>query len=455
MVKSGTKVIKVGEQPTTLILSKCKLVVLDGDNKAKELTVDRGTISIGSHENADLRLVDETVSRQHAEIIKNRDGYLLKDLGSTNGTFVDSLRVKEIYLKSGSIIRAGKTKIKFMPQDEKIEIFPSKKESYAGIIGKSLELRKIYAILEKVAPTNVTTLITGETGTGKEMVAKALHANSKRHSKPFVVFDCSAVQENLIESELFGHERGSFTGATSTRQGAFEMANGGSIFLDELGELSIDMQPKLLRALEQGEVKRVGADSPRKVDVRVIAATNRHLKEEVKKGNFREDLYYRVSVVQLHLPPLRKRMDDMIMLVDHFIEVNSRAGSERNHNIKGIDEEAMQILRDYHWPGNVRELKNCLDRAMSLCEEDIISPDDLPEYIEEKSLVSSSPGIRGDLPFKEAKEEWVERFEKSYLVDLLKSNNLNISKAAKQAGIDRKSVQRLLKKYGLNVKDLG
>ena len=453
--KSGTRVLKVGEQPTTLVLAKCKLAVLEGSDSGKEVTMDRGTVTIGSDENCDLCLKDDTVSRHHAEIHFQKDGYLLKDLDSTNGTFVNSLKVKEIFITTGSTIRFGKTKVKFIPQDEKIEIYPSTQEKFSGIIGKSLPLRKIYGILEKVAPTNVTVVVMGETGTGKEMVAQAIHDNSQRAKRPFVVFDCSAVQENLIESELFGHERGSFTGATTTRQGAFEMANGGTIFLDEIGELGLDMQPKLLRALEKGEIKRVGADVPRKVDVRVVAATNRDLKAEAKQGRFREDLYFRLSVVQVHLPALRKRVEDIGMLVNHFIELNNRGGAERSKHVTGVDADAMQAIKDYRWPGNVRELKNVIDRSISLTDNTELKLEDLPEYVREQSVVTTSPKIRGDVPFKEAKEEWVETFEKDYIVDLLKRNDLNISKAAKQAGIDRKSVQRLLKKYNLNVKDLG
>jgi transcriptional regulator with GAF, ATPase, and Fis domain len=453
--KNETKIIKMGDLPTTLILSKCKLLVLDGNDEGKELVLDKPSMSIGTDQDCDLCLSDETVSRRHAELTKNKDGYLLRDNASTNGTFVDSLRVKEIFVAPGSVMRFGKTRVKFLPQEEKIEIYPSKKEQFDNIVGKSLELRKVYGIIEKVAPTNVSAIIMGETGTGKELVARAIHEHSKRAGKPFVVFDCSSVQENLIESELFGHERGSFTGATTTRQGAFEVANGGTLFLDELGELTLDMQPKLLRALEQGEVKRVGSDHPRKVDVRVIAATNRNLKEEVKKGNFREDLYFRISVVQVHLPALRKRSDDIPMLANHFVELNRKSsGNERNKNVRGITPEALQVLKEYHWPGNIRELKNVIDRSASFCEKELIDIGDLPEYLREKSVVTTSPRIRGDIPFKDAKEQWLESFEKDYLVDLLKRNNLNISKAAKQAGIDRKSVQRLLKKYNLNVKDI-
>ena len=452
---SDTKVIKAGELPTTLTLPKCKLVVTEGDDKGKEITIDKGVISIGSSPHADLALVDDTVSRSHAEIQKTKEGYLLKDSGSTNGTFVSGLKVKEAFLSAGTLIKVGKTKIKFTPKDEKLEIYPSKKSHYGEIVGKSLEMRRIFGILEKISPTNISCVINGETGTGKELIAKAIHANSQRAKRPFVVFDCSAVAETLIESELFGHEKGSFTGATTTRQGAFEVANGGTIFLDEIGEMNLDLQPKLLRALEQGEIKRVGADKPRHVDVRVVCATNRDLREEVKKGRFREDLYFRISVVQIHLPPLRKRMDDLETLVKHFIEVNLKAGHERKKTVSDIDDEALRLLHDYSWPGNIRELKNAVDRGISFCEGTTITVKDLPEYLRERSVVTgSAPKVDGAMPFKEAKERWIESFERDYLIELLRKNQLNISKAAKEAGIDRKSVQRLLKKYNLNVKDM-
>ncbi len=454
MPRSETKVIRSGEQPTTLLLPKSKIVIQGAEGGARDFLIDKGTITIGSAEGSDLRIEDETVSRNHAEIIKTKDGYLIRDLHSTNGTFVGGLKVKEAFLAAGSIIKVGKSRIKFTPQDEQLEIYPSKKTKYGEIVGRSLEMRRIFGVLEKVAPTNVSVVVVGETGTGKELIAKAIHQNSRRARSPFIVFDCGAVAENLIESELFGHERGSFTGATTTRQGAFELADGGTIFLDEIGELSMELQPKLLRALESGEVKRVGADRPRKVDVRVVAATNRKLKEEVKKGNFREDLFFRISVVQLSLPPLRKRGEDIPHLVKHFFDLAQKeSGGARQ--IDGITEDAMQLLQDYQWPGNIRELRNAIDRAFSLCDGDMIDVSHLPDYIQERSIVTKShTAMDGALPFKEAKDKWIESFEKDYLVEILRRNNLNISRAAKQAGIDRKSVQRLLKKYNLNVKDL-
>jgi len=449
----NTKVIRSGEQPVMLLLPKSKLMVIEATGDTHEFIVDKGTITIGGSDKSDLYLQDETVSRNHAEIVKTKEGYLLKDLESTNGTFVGGLKVKEAFLAPGAIIRVGKTRIKFVPQDEQLEIYPSKKSRFGDIIGKSLEVRKMFGILEKVAPTNVSVIVTGETGTGKELVARALHENSKRAKAPFIIFDCGAVAENLIESELFGHEKGSFTGATATRQGAFELADNGTIFLDEIGELSLDLQPKLLRALETGEVKRVGADRPKRVNVRIIAATNRNLKEEVKKGRFREDLFFRLSVVEVFLPSLRKRQEDIPLIINHFFELAKKENPDKH--IDGFTDEALKLMYDYQWPGNIRELRNCVERAYSFCDGSQIDVRNMPDYIQERSAVTQShPAMDPDLPFKEAKEKWIESFEKDYLVDCLRKNNGNISKTAKQAGIDRKSVQRLLKKYGLAAKDI-
>lgn len=451
--KGNTKIIRPGEQPTLLMLPKSKMIVIEGDGRSREMTLDKGTIIIGSSDRADIYLNDETVSRAHAEIIKNKEGYLIRDLQSTNGTFVGGLKVREAFLTEGSIIKVGKSRIKFIPQDEELEIYPSKSNKFGDLLGQTLEMRRIFGVLEKVSPTNVSVIITGETGTGKELVARAVHEKSKRSKSPFIVFDCGAVAENLIESELFGHEKGSFTGATTSRQGAFELADGGTIFLDELGELSLDLQPKLLRALESGEIKRVGADRPKRVNVRVVAATNRNLKEEVKKGNFREDLYFRLSVVEVNLPPLRKRQDDVPMLIEHFFNLSKmESGLEK---VEGFADEAFSLLKEYQWPGNIRELRNAVARAFSFCEGNQIEVKHLPDYIQERSVVTKThPAMDGDLPFKEAKEKWIESFEKDYLLDLLKKNDMNISKAAKQAGIDRKSVQRLIKKYNLDMKGL-
>jgi transcriptional regulator with PAS, ATPase and Fis domain len=442
-----TQMIRWGEQSTKMTLLKCKLTLTSGENKGKEFVLSQPVIHIGTKKENEIVLKDETMSRQHFEIRQTKEGYLLTDPGSMNGTFINNLRVKEAYLTSGALIRAGKTEMKFLPLDETFEIVPSKKTRFANLIGGSMSMRKIYTIIEKIAPTDVTVIIEGESGTGKELVASALHEKSKRGKRPFVVFDCSAVAENLIESELFGHEKGSFTGATGMRQGAFELADGGTIFLDEIGELTLELQPKLLRVLEQRTVKRVGGDRPINVDVRVIAATNRNLESEVKKGNFREDLFYRLNVAPIFLPPLRKRKEDVQMLIEHFIEEHNKANPQRE--IDGLEPQAFEILKNYDWPGNVRELKNSMSRIISFMEGPRIVVDDVPERIR-VPIAKAELDIREDLGFKDAKEQWVASFEKQYLAEVLKRNDFNISAAAKEAGIDRKSVQRLIRKYNLS-----
>ena len=302
-----TKISYVSGRPTTLHLRKCKLLIDNPDGTTSEYVFDQQEINIGGMDDNDLVVDDDTVSRYHCRIFQEDDAYILEDKGSTNGTFINRVRVREAYLKPGCTITLGKSDVRFQNLDERVQIQPNSRDRYGRIVGTSTRMREIFTILEKIAPAGVTVIIEGETGTGKEVVARTIHEQSNRKDKPFVVFDCGAVPDNLIESELFGHEKGSFTGASMGRQGLFETAQGGTIFLDELGELNLDLQPKLLRALEQREVRRVGANKPIKVDVRVVAATNRNLEEEVKAGRFREDLFYRLSVVRLILPPLRER----------------------------------------------------------------------------------------------------------------------------------------------------
>lgn len=443
-----TKVIRWEEQATKLVLSKCKLTVVNGPQKGEEFILTRPIIRVGTKSDNEIVIKDDTVSRTHFQITQSKDGYLCQDAESLNGVFINGIRVKEAFVSEGSIIRIGSTELKFLPMDETFEVVPSKKSRYANLIGGSMAMRKIYTIIDKIASSDVTVIIEGESGTGKELVAAAIHEKSKRNKKPFVVFDCSAVAENLIESELFGHEKGSFTGATGLRHGAFELADSGSIFLDEIGELNIDMQPKLLRVLENRSIRRVGGDRTMPIDVRVVAATNRHLESEVKQGNFREDLFYRLNVVPIFLPPLRKRKEDIPMIVEHFIEQHNEENPDRT--CEGISTSAMELLLAYDWPGNVRELKNTISRAFSFMEGKQILPDDIPERVR-VPIARAELDIREDLGFKDAKEQWVASFEKQYLAEILKKNGFNISAAAKEAGIDRKSVQRLIRKYNLNV----
>jgi DNA-binding NtrC family response regulator len=319
------------------------------------------------------------------------------------------------------------------------------------MIGRHPRMREIYAIIEKIAPTTTTVVIEGDTGTGKEVVAQTIHKLSSRASGPMMVFDCGAVPENLLESELFGHEKGSFTGAIMTRQGIFEMAHGGTLFLDELGELSLDLQPKLLRALEQREIRRVGSNKPIKVDVRVIAATNRNLEEEVRAGRFRQDLIYRLSVVRLFVPPLRERVEDIPLLVKHLLKIGAYSKNpDGSPRVTGISREALDFLCSYQWPGNVRELVNVVERACSFSEGEIIQASDLPEQVRGAPAASGGRDVPvGEYTFKEAKEKWVSSFERDYIVNLLKKNGGNISHAAREADIDRKYFRKLMRKYAI------
>ena len=341
----------------------------------------------------------------------------------------------------------------FNQEEEVIDIIPSEEESFEGVVGASVAMRQVFGILQRVAPTNLTVLIEGETGTGKELISRAVHSRSRRTSGPFVVFDCGAAPENLIESELFGHKRGAFTGAVGDRPGVFELAHTGTIFLDEIGELPLELQPKLLRVLEQREVRRVGGSKTKAIDVRVVAATNRNLREEVARGNFREDLYYRLNVVELHLPALRDRISDLHLLINHLI-----SASPHNPGVTGASDEVMSIFRSYRWPGNVRELSNCVIRALPFCDTDRITIDALPEGLraanedrraEDPVTSIVMPSVGRDMPFKDAKDQLIEAFEREYLLDLLDRHGGNVSRAARAAHMDRKSITRLMKKHDI------
>ena len=454
-----TKIAYISGRPSEIHLRKCKLVLQREDGSTAEYIFDQPSVTLGAMNDNDLVVDDDTVSRYHARIFQEDNAYLVQDNDSTNGTFVNRVQIKEAFLKPGCTVTVGKTDIGFQSLDERVTIEPASRDRFGRIVGKSLRMREIFSILDKIAPTGVTVIIEGETGTGKEVVARTIHEQSRRADLPFVVFDCGAVPENLIESELFGHEKGSFTGATTSREGLFEVAQGGSIFLDELGELSLDLQPKLLRALEQREIKRVGANATIKVDVRVIAATNRNLEEEVKNGTFREDLFYRLSVVRIILPPLRDRVGDLPLLAKHFLSSGAfNQDIEGNQRVKGISRDALDAMMNYHWPGNIRELLNIVERACAYAEGEYIQQADLPEHISgvkimRKRAAQSTNNARAEralqMPFKDAKEEWVSDFERDYIANLLSKNDGNISHAAREAAIDRKYFRKLMAKYGL------
>lgn len=435
MKKSDHTEILIGPGQKPLVLKKARFKVNKGKDAGKEMVIQRPLVSIGTLPENDLALADATVSRRHAVIEETPNGYVLRDLDSTNGTFVDGVRIREGYLSPGAIIRLGHTEISFSPLEERIENLKSEADHFGELIGSSTPLREVYGILERIALTDVTVLLEGETGTGKELAARAVHSRSRRAKGPFVVIDCGAVAPNLIESELFGHEKGAFTDAVRARQGAFELADKGTVFLDEIGELSQELQPKLLRALDQREAKRIGADKPIPFNVRIIAATNRDLEKEVKAGRFREDLYYRLSVVRIHMPPLRKRKEDIETISAHLLTAIS---ADIGKKISGLSPEAEAALRAYAWPGNVRELRNVLGRAAALCDG---------SRIEARDLVLS-PGSKTDT-LEELGGKTLEEIEKAAIHATLRSVSGNKTEAAKMLGIAYSTLYEKIKKYGM------
>jgi two-component system response regulator AtoC len=323
-----------------------------------------------------------------------------------------------------------------------------------AIIGKTPAMRLIYTRIEKVADKPTTVLITGESGTGKELVAQALHDNSRRNDQPFIQVNCGAIPENLFESELFGHEKGSFTGAATSKPGRFELADGGTLFLDEIGELPLAMQVKLLRVIQDGTFDRVGGIRSRQVNVRLIAATNRDLKTEVREGRFREDLFYRLSVIPIELPPLRDRIDDIPLLAAHFISgFNPRLGTQ----IEGVTPEAITVMKAYAWPGNIRELENLLERSMLLADPDarLLGPADLSGLGEPQEVTEEAPPAEGttsalaDLGLKEYVRAHTERLERAHIQRALSDSSGNVTHAARRLGISRKSLQIKMRLYGL------
>ncbi|HYO70205.1 MAG TPA: sigma 54-interacting transcriptional regulator [Archangium sp.] len=449
-IGSGTEVL-VLESRTTLKLRKCRIQVSAGPDDGKALVSDKERLRCGAHPTNDLVLAeDRTASRHHFEIINTERGWLLVDLNSTNGTFLDGRRIERAYLSAGAQIRAGSSTLTFAPIDEEVTVEPDREGELCGLVGQSVKMRQVFALIKKIAPMDVSVIIGGETGTGKELVAQAIHELSGRKKGPLVVLDCGAIPPNLIESELFGHEKGSFTGAMAARPGAFERAHGGTIFLDELGELRLDLQPKLLRVLENREVRRVGGNDTLEVDCRVIAATNRDLPKEIAAGNFREDLFFRLSVINLQLPPLRERREDIPLILKRGLadpEVMARHGRKR------ISPEALSLLMAYAWPGNVRELMNVLSHVLAFSDGEEVLPEHLPPRVRGQQREGPLP-FNEHLTFKDAKEQLLENFEREYVTSVLTRCEGNLSRAARESGLHRKSIERLVKKYHLDAKGM-
>jgi DNA-binding NtrC family response regulator len=435
-----TRALRAEEMPLVRHAERCRLSVTAGGQTVESAGE---ILRVGSKEGNALRLANETVSRYHFEIEPTAEGFLLRDLGSTNGTFVDGYRVREIFLPRRAQLKAGEVALSFEALGEDVAIELSREDRFGDALGRSASMREVFGVLGKVAPKDLTVLLEGESGTGKERLAEAVHLQSPRQRGRFVVFDCAAVPAQLMESELFGHERGAFTGAAGRRVGRFEEADGGTLFLDEIGELPLELQPKLLRVLERREIRRVGGAQVIPVDVRVVAATNRDLPREINRGAFREDLYYRLAVVRIRVPPLRERRDDIPLLVEHFVrEALDGDEPQAREVLSGISDSNWQGLMTHSWPGNVRELRNFIERTLAVSggvSEPMPSPATPP---------GGTPGIEPQVdlsrPFIEAREELLARFEGTYLAAMLARHGGNISRAARAAGLDRMHFKRLL-----------
>ncbi|MDB4945970.1 MAG: Response regulator of zinc sigma-54-dependent two-component system [Labilithrix sp.] len=429
-------------------------------------------VLVGSSAGSGLVLGNPTVSRIHAELEVREDGLWVRDLGSRNGTFVDGLQVTGARIPDKSRVRFGSLEVLVdyrTAQVHHVDLWPS--NEFRKLVGRSVRMRELFATLARIAPMDASVLVYGETGTGKELVARAIHDASPRASKPFVVVDCAALPESLLDVELFGHAKGAFTGAVGARAGALESADGGTVFLDEIGELPITMQPKLLRVLESRTIRRVGESTHREVDVRFVSATHRDLLTMVNAGEFREDLYFRLSVIPVEVPALRDRVEDIELLVSHFLRASTGGGH--------VTPELMRQLTGRPWRGNVRELRNFVERARALGATEALAMTSQhprvpagPASGGPSSRAASStptPGTSAPVParddvsravrtpdeavfkqaYKDFREVWIDSGEKEYVRQLLVRHDRNVSAAAREAEVDRTYIYRLIRKHDL------
>ncbi|MGO9765402.1 MAG: sigma 54-interacting transcriptional regulator [Myxococcaceae bacterium] len=415
-----------------------RLRVLEGTQAGQTFESGAEPLQLGSHPLNQVQLQERTISRCHCEVFADARGSLwVKDLGSRNGTRVDGIRVREAELKEGALLELGEARLRFELVADRTPLALSERTEFGALVGESAVARACFGLLERAAVSDVTVLLEGETGTGKTQAAEAIHTQSGRQQKPFRIVDCAAVPQNLLESELFGHERGAFTGATEARAGVFEEASGGTVFLDEVGELAPELQPKLLRVLEARQVRRLGSNSYRAVDVRLIAATNRDLRAEVNAARFRPDLYFRIAVFRIPLPALRERPEDIPGIAERLLQ--GMALDEAT--ARPLQAPAfLRRLRAAPWLGNVRELRNHLERCAVL-QQSLHPPTE--------EATDAAPHAHLGLPYPEARRRTLDAFERAFVRALLERHQGNISQAALAGGVDRVHLHRLLKRHRL------
>jgi DNA-binding NtrC family response regulator len=416
---------------------RATLEVCSGPDEGQKIMIRQHRVVVGGAGTCDFVIRDPTASRRHCEIFREDEGYVLRDLGSTNGTFVRGLRANSVWLGATEEISLGHTVLKFSVLDEHDEVPLSENEAFGEMLGRSKVMRSVFAMLERAAQSHATVLLEGESGTGKDLAAESIHRSSNRAQGNFVVVDCGAVSPSLVGSELFGHCKGAFTGANTDRQGAFEAAHGGTVFLDEISSLDLSLQPQLLRLLERKEIKRVGENHYRKVDVRIIAATNRELANEVEQKRFRQDLFYRLSVIRVHLPPLRDRREDIELLAGAFWQKLS----PQNSADKVFSDPLLAMFYNHDWPGNVRELRNVIERLVVLPD----FPPGLPDSTSEVPAAS----IDAVNVLQKSYEEWKTAFERQYLESLLAACDGVVTAASRRSGIARQTLYRMLTKHNL------
>lgn len=447
--KESTALLSYHEKNHELTLTESKLVQIKPIKR--EFKITKNIFSLGKNNINDVIIEDEFISGFHCKIDFRNHRFFLKDLQSTNGTILNGQKVVEAELNDRSTIEIGRAQFEFFVRQENKKINTNIQENFFhGIVSQNPKMKEVFGLIDSLKDIASPIFIHGETGTGKELVARAIHDTSTRAGKRFITVNCGAIAKELIESELFGHEKGSFTGAATQREGLFEQADQGTIFLDEIGELPLELQPKLLRVLETGEIRRVGSSKNQQVNVRIITATHRNLPEEIQLGRFREDLFYRIYVLAINLPALRERMDDMNLLVEHFLnQAKSHFGQGSK---KQLNAEAMQKLISHTWPGNVRELKNVIDRAIALSRtSDEIKSEHImfASPIAGKAIPIASPTISTNTATPSKEPQSLEEMEKQMIYSALEKNNWNKKATAAKLGIAKSTLHEKIKRYGI------